>query len=153
MQYFRPSLSYHVSLRFVFCLFLSDCFTQILLLCNYHSLNGRNVFFLHSSLELTTVSWQQNSLTRPVFSNQPSSSSNNNSSSSKPRDPPLAHPQDHHIQHPSIPFHLVAKASPYQPCSHQLALLHRISWAFHIPIVVKELPSILNRSRQTIMLR
>ena len=36
LQNFRPSLSYHLSLRFLFCLFLSDRFTQLLLysLCN-----------------------------------------------------------------------------------------------------------------------
>ena len=28
---FRPSLSYHLSLRSLFCLFLSGCFTQVLL--------------------------------------------------------------------------------------------------------------------------
>ena len=31
LQYFRPSLSYHWSLRSLFCLFLSGCFTQVLL--------------------------------------------------------------------------------------------------------------------------
>ena len=30
LQYFRPSLSYQLSLRSLFCLFLSGCFTQIL---------------------------------------------------------------------------------------------------------------------------
>ena len=30
LQYFRPSLSYHLSLRSLFCLFLSVRFTQIL---------------------------------------------------------------------------------------------------------------------------
>ena len=30
-QYFRPSLSYHLSLRSLFCLFLSGCLTQVLL--------------------------------------------------------------------------------------------------------------------------
>ena len=35
LQYFRPSLSYHLSLRLLFCLFLSGCFTQVLLyLCH-----------------------------------------------------------------------------------------------------------------------
>ena len=29
LQYFRPSLSYHLSLRSVFCLFLSGRFTQV----------------------------------------------------------------------------------------------------------------------------
>ena len=31
LQYFRPSLSYRLSLRSLFCLFLSDRFTQVLL--------------------------------------------------------------------------------------------------------------------------
>ena len=31
LQYFRPSLGYHLSLRSLFCLFLSGCFTQVLL--------------------------------------------------------------------------------------------------------------------------
>ena len=31
LQYFRPSLSYHLSLRSLFCLFLSGLFTQVLL--------------------------------------------------------------------------------------------------------------------------
>ena len=31
LQYFRPSLNYHLSLRFLFCLFLSGRFTQVLL--------------------------------------------------------------------------------------------------------------------------
>ena len=31
LQYFRPSLSYHLSLRYMFCLFLSDRFRQVLL--------------------------------------------------------------------------------------------------------------------------
>ena len=31
LQYFRPSLSYHLSLRPLFCLFLSDRFRQVLL--------------------------------------------------------------------------------------------------------------------------
>ena len=31
MQSFQPSLSYHLSSRSVFCLFLSGCFTQVLL--------------------------------------------------------------------------------------------------------------------------
>ena len=31
LQYFRPSLSYHLSLRPLFCLFLSGCFKQVLL--------------------------------------------------------------------------------------------------------------------------
>ena len=31
LQYFWPSLSYHLSLRSLFCLFLGGCFTQVLL--------------------------------------------------------------------------------------------------------------------------
>ena len=31
LQYFRPSLSYHLSLRIFVCLFLRGCFTQLLL--------------------------------------------------------------------------------------------------------------------------
>ena len=31
LQYFRPSLGYHLSLRFLFCLFLSGCLRQVLL--------------------------------------------------------------------------------------------------------------------------
>ena len=31
LQYFHPSLGYHLSLRSLFCLFLSGCFTQALL--------------------------------------------------------------------------------------------------------------------------
>ena len=31
LQYFRPSLSFHLSLRLLFCLFLSDRFRQVLL--------------------------------------------------------------------------------------------------------------------------
>ena len=31
LQYFRPSLSYHLSLRSLFCLFLSGRFTEVLL--------------------------------------------------------------------------------------------------------------------------
>ena len=31
LQYFRPSLSYHLSLRYLFCLFLSGCLRQVLM--------------------------------------------------------------------------------------------------------------------------
>ena len=30
LQYFQPSLSYHLSIRSMFCLILSGCFTQVL---------------------------------------------------------------------------------------------------------------------------
>ena len=36
LQYFKPSLSYHLSLRYLFCLFLSDRFTQVLLYICYN---------------------------------------------------------------------------------------------------------------------
>ena len=39
MQYFRPSLSYHLSLRSLFCLFLSGRFTQVLLYLDMFFLN------------------------------------------------------------------------------------------------------------------
>ena len=35
LQYFRPSLSYHLSLRPLFCLFLNGCFAQVLLFVVY----------------------------------------------------------------------------------------------------------------------
>ena len=34
LQYFRPSLSYHLSLRPLFCLFLSGLLRQVLLYCD-----------------------------------------------------------------------------------------------------------------------
>ena len=34
LQYIQPSLSYHLSLRSLFCLFLSDRFTQVLRFTN-----------------------------------------------------------------------------------------------------------------------
>ena len=37
LQYFRPSLSYHLSLRHLFCLFKSGRFMQILLYLNYRN--------------------------------------------------------------------------------------------------------------------
>ena len=42
LQYVRPSLSYHLSLRSLFCLFLSDRFTHVLL-CYYFEQNGKYV--------------------------------------------------------------------------------------------------------------
>ena len=35
LQYFRPSVSYHLSLRPLFCLFLSGCLRQVLLYIYY----------------------------------------------------------------------------------------------------------------------
>ena len=44
LQYFRPSLSYHLSLRSLFCLFLRGRLRQVLLYCSYfeenHSYKG-----------------------------------------------------------------------------------------------------------------
>ena len=52
LQYFRPSLSYHLSLRYLFCLFLSGRFRQVLLYFNkednlaiYNCLVGQTVLF------------------------------------------------------------------------------------------------------------
>ena len=36
LQYFRPSLRYHLSLRSLFCLFLSGCLRQVLLYWQAH---------------------------------------------------------------------------------------------------------------------
>ena len=38
LRYFRPSLSYHMSLRSLFCLFLSGRFTQVLLQSSLYEL-------------------------------------------------------------------------------------------------------------------
>ena len=35
LQYVRPSLSYHLSLRSLFCLFLSSRFTQVYFTCHF----------------------------------------------------------------------------------------------------------------------
>ena len=43
LQYFRPSVSYHLSLRSLFCLFLSGRFTQVLL----YSFITLNTVFTH----------------------------------------------------------------------------------------------------------
>ena len=47
---FQPSLSYHMSLRLLLkdCLFLSDCFTQVLL---YSQFSAKNVDFLFTDLK------------------------------------------------------------------------------------------------------
>ena len=44
LQYFRSSLSYHLSLRSLFCLFLSGCFTQILLYMNFRISTSEGIF-------------------------------------------------------------------------------------------------------------
>ena len=48
LQYFRPSLSYQLSLRPLFCLFLSGRFTHVLLYCNVK----KSYFFLKEFLVL-----------------------------------------------------------------------------------------------------
>ena len=46
LQYFRPSLSYHLSLRSLFCLFLSGRFTQVLLYkLKYQDTSGKQTDF------------------------------------------------------------------------------------------------------------
>ena len=52
LQYFQPSLSYHLSLRSLFCLFLSGRFTQILLVAGKESVGDYN---LHLILNLCFV--------------------------------------------------------------------------------------------------
>ena len=42
LQYFWPSLSYYLSLRSLFCLFLSGCFTQVLLYITHNLVNVLN---------------------------------------------------------------------------------------------------------------
>ena len=44
LQYFRASLSYHLSLRSLFCLFLSGCLRQVLL--NRENINGSILILL-----------------------------------------------------------------------------------------------------------
>ena len=51
-EYFRPSLSYHVSLRSLFCLFLSGCFTQVLLHVIFNHIVGLFVFNIRSAVKL-----------------------------------------------------------------------------------------------------
>ena len=48
LQYFRPSLNYHLSFRSLFCLFLSGRFTQVLLL-GYEGKLGVSVSHNHFS--------------------------------------------------------------------------------------------------------
>ena len=46
LQYFRPSLSYHLSLRSWFCLFFSGCFTQDLLFVSVPATSEISIFLL-----------------------------------------------------------------------------------------------------------
>ena len=52
LQYFRPSLSYHLSLRPLFCLFLSGRFTQVLLYIYYSQ-----YFWCHRLVCDCGISW------------------------------------------------------------------------------------------------
>ena len=45
LQYFRPSLSFHLSLRSLFCLFLSGRFTQVLLYVLHIKIQFAGLFF------------------------------------------------------------------------------------------------------------
>ena len=47
LQYFRPLLSYHLSLRSLFCLFLSDCFSLILKNATKHVKDYRSLYFIY----------------------------------------------------------------------------------------------------------
>ena len=52
-QYLPPSLSYHLSLRYLFCLFFSGRFTQVLLYSDFRQLrplDNQNPIFLFLKL-------------------------------------------------------------------------------------------------------
>ena len=55
LQYFRPSLSYHLPLRALFCLFLSGRLRQVLLYM-YSSISTRKQS-LNFPNDITTVTW------------------------------------------------------------------------------------------------
>ena len=55
MRYFRSSLSYHLSLRSLFCLFLSGCFTHVLLYFDIYKNN--KVQALKCELSMNNVLW------------------------------------------------------------------------------------------------
>ena len=63
LQYYRPSLSYHLSLRTLFCLFLSDCLRQVLLYIHvlsqnvetYASKYQRKIFYRSNTVNITIV--------------------------------------------------------------------------------------------------
>ena len=61
LQYFRPSFSYHLSLRFSFCLFLSGRFTQVLLYQNICDIKGdykaQSTLFQNSGVVYDCVTW------------------------------------------------------------------------------------------------
>ena len=49
LQYFRPSLSYHLSLRSLFCLFSSECLRQVLLYSNNNMIINQQTRFCYIS--------------------------------------------------------------------------------------------------------
>ena len=52
LHYFQPLLSYHLSLRSLFCLFLNGCFTQVLFyVCNLAKFGP---IFMYFFLECST---------------------------------------------------------------------------------------------------
>ena len=51
LQYFRPSLTYHLSIRSLFCLFLSGRFTQGLLYCEDVTISRSSIFRLQIQSE------------------------------------------------------------------------------------------------------
>ena len=56
LQYFQPSLSYHLSLRSLFCPFMSGRFTQVLLYaCIFIELDQRTVADLKPKLNIDSV--------------------------------------------------------------------------------------------------
>ena len=59
LQYFRPSLNFHLSLRYLFCLFLSGCFTQVLLYL---------YFSLCFSVHLTNIQMSSTTYSHPQCS-------------------------------------------------------------------------------------
>ena len=66
LQYFRPSLSYHLCLRPLFCLFLSGRFTQVLLY-KYNHL-GRLVRILSLSHTPKSLLWKRADISRGASS-------------------------------------------------------------------------------------
>ena len=71
LQYFRPSLSYHLSLRPLICLFLSGCLRQVLLYLVTYLTIGKNcsiVPFQNTETEvITCVTTNLNSACSVVF--------------------------------------------------------------------------------------
>ena len=56
-QYFRPSLSYHLPLRTLFCLFLSGRLRQVLLYCDHWMLFVGRSSSTIASKDILTTGW------------------------------------------------------------------------------------------------